>query len=95
MPIEYKTHPVSPGMRMDNLGAFITRGGAITLDAYLPNDEIFKVLFCTTGGVVRVEGIDGNTFEVNLQDNGGAPIVGRRVLTAGTTAAGLKWCGGI
>lgn len=99
MPINYDTHPITHGARMESLGAFVTRGGVITLDQYLPNDEIFKALSCDVGGIVVVEGIDGNTYPFNLQDNGGAPLVGRRVVTTDgtstTTATGIKWSGGL
>ena len=87
------TKGISPAMRTFEMGAFITRGGAITLDTYLDADEIFKVIFATTGGLINVEGIDGNTFIVAVQDNGGVPVVGRRILTTSTTATGL-YCGG-
>ena len=98
------TSGISGNMRAFELGAFITRGGdVITLDAYLPKGEIFKVLFAPTGGILVIEGVDGVPFVATIQDNGGIPVVGRRVLTnyaftsgtITTTATPIYWGGGV
>lgn len=93
MPNYYETKPINPLARMDEIGPLVTRGGPIVVGNYLPNDEIFKVIYVTTGGSITIEGIDGNPYTVQAQDNSAAYVVGYRVTAA--TAGGLSWGGGI
>lgn len=80
---------------MDDVGPYVSRGAAISFDNYLPQEEIFKVLFVTAGGSIRVEGIDGQEFTVQAQDNSAVYVFGRRVRSVGTTATGITWGGGV
>lgn len=91
---QVSTIPISAITPTNNLGISACRYGALTLDEYLPGNEVFKYIGVSVAGDISVERVDGVvvTFPVTP---GIIPCMGYRVLTSGTTATGFAWYGGM
>lgn len=89
------TLPIAKYNTLKDLGVWTNRGGTLVLNNYLPNFEIFKLLFVGVGGDVVVEGIDGvNTTYSAVPGGTYLEGLGYRVVT-GTTATSITWRGGV
>lgn len=100
------TQKINPSSRCAELGIPISRGGVITLDAYIydsqDNQEYFKAIMVETGGTVVIENPDGTPIAFPIPDRGIRYFLGARVLTSATIegqtyttdAEGIFWGGG-
>ena len=89
--INLAVNNTNPASRDEQIGIWIRKGLEVTapmLDTLLP--WYFKFIWVTTAGSVSVENQEGDIIPIPALPVGFLfPVIGRKILSAGTTASGI------